>query len=82
MGPLASAVEWGDVVDVLWVSAVSGIGVTALFAVAIFGATRSADLRRNGYAGAAGLYAALMVLAGSGVAAAVVFGIIVMTHKT
>jgi hypothetical protein len=80
--PLASAVEWGDVVEVLWVSAAAGIGVTLLFSLALLGATRAVDYRRNGsMAGAVG-YAALMTVAGAGVGAAVVFALIVMTQKT
>ena len=82
MSPLAEAVEWANVLEVLWVSTASGVGVTALFALALLGATRAVDLRRNGRSGAAGAYAALMAVAGTGVAVAVVFGIVVMTHKT
>lgn len=82
MAPLASAVEWGKVVEVLWVSAVAGIGVTMLFALTLLGATRAVDLRRNGRTAAASAYGALMAVAGTGVAAAVVFGIVVMTQKT
>jgi hypothetical protein len=76
------AVAWHDVLEVIWVSALSGIGVTAAFAVALFGATRAIDLRRGGHTAAASVYVALMAVAGAGVAAAVVFGIVVMTQKT
>lgn len=76
------AVAWHDVLEVLWVSAATGIGVTAAFAVALLGATRAVDLRRDGRSGAAGAYAALMVVAGAVVTAAVVFGVIVMTQKS
>jgi hypothetical protein len=82
VGLLASAVEWGDVVEVLWVSAASGIGVTALFALTILGATRALDYRRNGSGAGAVAYGALMTVAGTGVAAAVVYGLVVMTQKT
>lgn len=82
MAPLASAVEWGDVVEVLWVSAAAGIGVTLLFSLTILGATRAMDLRRNGFTAAAAAYGVLMAVAGSGVGAAVVYGIVVMTQKT
>ena len=78
---MASAVQWGDALEVLWVSAASGIGVTVLFALAILGGTRAVELRRDGRTGAAGAYAAVMAAAGTGVAVAVVFGIVVMTQK-
>lgn len=76
-----SVVDWGAVLKVVWSSLAAGIGVTAAFALAILGATRAVDLRRDGRAFAAGGYAALMVLAFAGVVAAVVFGIVVMTQK-
>jgi acetyl-CoA acetyltransferase len=76
------AVAWHDVLEVLWVSAASGIGVTAAFAVALLGATKAVDLRRIGHTGAASVYAALMVVAGGAVTAAVVYGVIVMTQKS
>ena len=67
--------------DVLWASFVGGVGVTALFALAILGGTRAVYLRRDGHVLAAGAYGALMVLATLAVIAAVVFGVIVMTAK-
>jgi uncharacterized membrane protein YhaH (DUF805 family) len=76
------AVAWHDVLVVIWVSAAAGVGVTAVFAVALLGATKAVDLRRVGQTGAAGVYAALMVVAGGAVAAAVVYGVIVMTQKS
>lgn len=83
MTPLAeSAVDWGALGDVLWVSVVAGVGVTAAFALTILGGTRAAELRRQGNAAAAGLYGVLMVLAFVVVVAAVVFGIVVMAQKS
>lgn len=82
MPPLAEAVAWGDVLDVVWVSVAAGVGVTAAFALSLLGATRAVDLRRDGNAGAATVYVALMLVAGAVVVAAVVLGVAVMTHKS
>ena len=80
--PIAeSVIDWDALLSVLWVSLLGGIGVTAAFAFAILGATRAADVRRDGRLAAAGVYALLMILAVAVVAAAVVFGVVVMTQK-
>jgi len=76
-----SVVDWGALLEVIWTSLVGGIGVTALFAVAILGATRAMDLRQDGNAAAAGLYGVLTAVALVAVAVAVVLGILVMTQK-
>jgi hypothetical protein len=78
---MIAAVDWDALWEVVWSSIVAGIGVTVIFGVAIVGVTRAVDLRRSGHgvasvaAGVVG-FAALAV-----VAAAVVFGIVVMTNK-
>ena len=74
-------VDWGALLEVVWTSLLGGIGVTAMFAVAIFGATRAIDLRQNGNGAAAGAYGALTAVALLAVAVAVVFGLLVMTQK-
>ena len=77
--PIAgSVVEWSAVVTVIWTSLVAGVGVTGIFARGVRGATRAADLRRDGQALAAGAYTMLMGLAFVAVVVAVVFGIVVM----
>ena len=79
--PIAAIVDWGALLEVVWTSLLGGIGVTAIFAVAILGATRAVDLRQGGNPVAAGAYGVLTALALAAVAAAVVFGILVMTQK-
>jgi hypothetical protein len=76
-----------DVVDghallqLLWVGAASGVGVTAAFGVALLGVTRAADMSRNGRGGEAVLYGVMGVVALLAVAGAVTYGIVVMTQK-
>ena len=75
------AVDWGALFEVVWTSLLGGIGVTAMFAVAILGATRAMDMRQSGNAAAAGVYGVLTAVALAAVAVAVVLGILVMTQK-
>ena len=69
----------GSVVD--GKALLDGLGVTVIFALAIVGATRAVDLRRGGHNLEATAYGALAALSALGVAAAVVFAIVVMTNK-
>jgi hypothetical protein len=78
---LAEIVDVGDLVNVVWTSVVAGIGVCAVFSLAIVGFARGLDMRREENAGAATAYFALMAIAFAAVMAVVVFGVIVMTSK-
>jgi hypothetical protein len=60
---------------------VAGVGVSVAFALAILGATRFAEMRRDERTIEAGAFAALATLGVGVTAAAVVFGLIVMTSK-
>jgi hypothetical protein len=78
---IASIVDTGALLKVLWTATLAGVGVTAIFAIAIVGATRAVDLsreRRPVEAAAAGVVGALALAA---VGAAIAFGIVVMTQK-
>ena len=78
--PLA-AVDWDALLQVVWVSLLTGIGVTGVFAIAIYGATRAVDLSRDGRTAEAGLFAVVAVAALVLVGGAVIFGIVAMTDK-
>jgi hypothetical protein len=60
---------------------VGGIGVTAVFALVIYGSTRFADLRREGNAVGAAFFAAVAMLALLAFAGGVVLALLVMTDK-
>ena len=81
MSVLASIVDWHALLQVIWVGAAAGIGVPAMFGVALLGVNRASDLGRAGRQGKAALYGAMGVVALAGVAAAVVYGVVIMTHK-
>jgi hypothetical protein len=77
----ATVVETKALLDTVIVSMIAGIGITAVFAILIFGVTRSADMVRDDrrlLATAAGTLAAIAFLV---VATAIFLGIIVMTRK-
>jgi hypothetical protein len=78
---LGSVVDVDALLEVIWVSFVAGIGVTAAWAVAIFGVARWADYNRNGRSGEALVFALMAVVGLAIVAAALVFGVVVMTRK-
>jgi hypothetical protein len=78
---LASIVDGHALLQLVWVGALAGVGVTAAFGFALLGVTRAAELGRHGRSGEALIYGALGGLALALVLAAVVYGIVVMTHK-
>jgi hypothetical protein len=77
-----AAVEFGKLVEVVWVSLLAGVGVTAVFSLVIFGSAQSAEHRRQGRGTHATGYGALAVVAMLVVAAGVVFAITVILHKS
>lgn len=78
---MATIVQAGDLAKTVVASLIAGVGVTAIFSVAIWGGARFADLSRGGRPLAAGVAAALGALALGATLAAVVVGIVVMTSK-
>ena len=78
---LATVVDTSALAKVVASALLAGIGITAAFAVAVLGATRFADMRREERLAEAAVFAALGI-AGLGVCiAAVVVGIIIMVSK-
>jgi hypothetical protein len=81
--PLAApVVDWGTLGEVVLYSLAAGVGVAICFSLAIVGATRFTEVRRDGGTGVAAVaYGALAALALAATLAAVVIGIVVMTSK-
>ena len=83
MSILASTiVDWKTLGKVVVYSLVSGVGVTLAFSLAIVGAARFADMRRDGKPLEAGAYVALLAVGLAVVVAAIVLGIVVMAKKS
>jgi hypothetical protein len=70
-----------DLLQVVWVAAVAGVGLVTAASLGIMGAARSTAERRAGRGLAAGLYAALAVAAALVCAGGVVLGVSVMLSK-
>jgi ABC-type uncharacterized transport system permease subunit len=79
---IPAAVEFGKLAQVVWVSLLAGIGVTAVFSLVIFGSAQSAEHRREGRGRHATAYGVLAAVAMLIVAAGVVFAITVILHKS
>lgn len=78
---LATIVEGKELLQTVVAATVAGVGVTFAFSVAIWGFGRSIELGNEERRLAAGTAAAVGALALLAVLAAVVIGIVVMTHK-
>lgn len=72
------AVDWGQLLEVVWTSVVGGIGVTTVFAIALYGAVKTMDVRQGGQ-GVAVAYAAMTVVASAVVLGSIVFAITTIT---
>jgi hypothetical protein len=81
MTVIASIVETRDLLETVAASVVAGVGVTIVFSIAVFGATRFADFSRDERPLAAAAAALMAAAALAACIAAAVVGIIVMTNK-
>jgi hypothetical protein len=75
----------GTIVDthalgqVLWVSLLSGVGVTGAYGLAILGVTRALEFGRDGRVGEAVVYGVIGIAGLAAFLAAIVFGIVILT---
>jgi hypothetical protein len=76
---IGAIVDTHALTQVLWVSMVAGVGVTAAWGLAILGATRAVEFGRDGRIGEATVYAVIGVVGLAVVLAAIVFGILILT---
>jgi hypothetical protein len=78
---LATVVDWSALGKVVLYSFVVGVGVTTAVSLAILGAIRFADMRRDERMIEAGAYAVLAAIGSSVAIAAAAVGIFEMTSK-
>jgi hypothetical protein len=76
---IATVVDWDALLQVIWVSLLAGVGVTAAWGFALLGTTRALESGRDGRAGGVVAYAVVAVIGLATVVAAVVFGIVILT---
>ena len=72
----------GDILEVIVVSIVAGVGITAAYSFVVLGVGRSAQARRSGASGAAFAYGAVAGLFLLLFAAGVVLGVRIMLTKS
>jgi hypothetical protein len=78
---LATVVDWSALGKVVLYSFMVAVGVTVTTSLAILGAIRFADMRKDERVLEAGAYAVLTAVMAAASMAAVILGIIVMTQK-
>ena len=79
---MLGVVELGQIVEVIWVSVIAGVGITAAYSFVVLGTGRSAEARRAGNTGAAigfGALAAFFLLVFVG---GFVFAVEIMLSKS
>jgi hypothetical protein len=77
----AEIINWNAAWQAIWTAAVAGVGVTVVFSLAVLGATRTADMRRDHRPGQAAFYGVVALAAVAGTLAAVVYAITLITTK-
>jgi hypothetical protein len=76
---IATVVDWDALLQVVWVSLLAGVGVTAAWAFALLGSTRAVETGRDGRTAEAVIYAVVGVAGLAIVIGAIVFGIVILT---
>jgi hypothetical protein len=76
---IATVVDWDALLQVIWVSLVAGVGVTAAWGFALLGATRALDNGRDGRLGESLIYGAVGIVGFAAVVAAIVYGVVILT---
>jgi hypothetical protein len=74
-------IDWNAAWQAVWTAAVSGVGVTVVFSLAVLGATRTTDMAREERPVQAAVYAVVALLAVAGTLGAVVYAITLITTK-
>jgi hypothetical protein len=77
----ATVIDTKALAETVAAAFVSGVGITTIYSLAIFGVARFAEMGREGRTVPAFAYGALAVIAGLAFVAFIVVGIIVMTTK-
>ena len=79
---IAAAINTHALVKMLYSSVLAGVGVTVVFSLAILGVTRSSEMRREHHTRAAAGYTALAAVGLLVAAATVVYGLLLVAHKS
>ncbi len=75
-------VDTGALLRLLYTSLVAAVGVTVIFSLAVYGATRAADMRRAQRPQAAAAYLGIAALSLLATLGAVFYGVALVAQKT
>jgi len=75
------ATDSAALLELVWAAPLAAVAVTIAWGLVVWGSTRAADARRDGRNGLATLHLGVAVVGAALFAAAVVFGLVVMTSK-
>jgi hypothetical protein len=81
MTPLAAIVDGDALLQILWVSALAGIGLSLVFSLAIASAARAGQQRRGGSPGLALAWTVVAGFCGVLCGVAIAFGVVAMLAK-
>jgi hypothetical protein len=76
-----AVVELGQIVEVIWVSLIAGVGITIAYSLVVYGTSRSAEARRAGRGAASVAYGGLAIVFLIVFLGAVVLGVQIMLSK-
>jgi hypothetical protein len=76
-----AAIDWGQLFELVWVSAVAGFAVSLTFSALILGVAKADEHRRHSRHAVASAYAVVALLAGLLFTGGVVFAISVIVAK-
>jgi hypothetical protein len=79
---MLAAIDSGQILEVVWVSLVAGVGITGAYSLIVLGSARSLQARRSGRAVASVAYAGLAGLMFLLFAATVIYGVHIMLSKS
>jgi hypothetical protein len=78
---MTATIDTGQLLELVWTSAVAGAALSIIFSLLVLGLVRADDLRRSGRDVVAGAYLALAALAALLIAGGLVFGVSVIVSK-
>ena len=76
---IATVVDWDALLQVIWVSLLAGVGITAAWGFALLGSQRAVETGRSGRPAEAAFYAVVAVAGVAAVVGAIVFAIVILT---
>jgi hypothetical protein len=79
---ISAAIDTHALIKMLYSSVAAGVGVAVVFSIVILGAARSTERRRAGRTAAAAAYTALAAAALLLAGGIVIYGLILVAHKS